>query len=160
MAMDMVGPQPPLVALLVRHVLLPREFLPQIEIKSSKYGLFFITHNILGAEKFLDAQEKLKRVIENSHIQMSFNFVDVSDKTSIAKYMKKAAVYDNTELYKLGIMTGLLPKEVTQQLRQLERDGKLIVSEITGKKRNNRGLYIGYKQYRNVEKVVTLRLAG
>jgi hypothetical protein len=31
--MDMVGP-PPLVELLVRHVLLPREFLPQIEINS------------------------------------------------------------------------------------------------------------------------------
>jgi hypothetical protein len=29
----MVGP-PPLVELLVRHVLLPREFLPQIEINS------------------------------------------------------------------------------------------------------------------------------
>ena len=114
---------------------------------NSKYGLFFITHNILGAEKFLDAQEKLKKVIEASHTQMSFNFVDVSDKVSISKYMKKASTYDNTELYKLGIMTGLLPKEVTQQLRQLERDGKLVVSEITGKKRNNRGFYIGYKQY-------------
>jgi hypothetical protein len=33
--MDMVGPQPTLVALLVRHVLLPREFLPQIEINST-----------------------------------------------------------------------------------------------------------------------------
>jgi hypothetical protein len=34
-ALDMVGPQPPLVELLVRHVLLPREVLPQIEINSS-----------------------------------------------------------------------------------------------------------------------------
>jgi hypothetical protein len=33
-AMDMVDPQPTLVELLVRHVLLPREFLPQIEINS------------------------------------------------------------------------------------------------------------------------------
>jgi hypothetical protein len=31
----MVDPQPTLVELLVRHVLLPREFLPQIEINSS-----------------------------------------------------------------------------------------------------------------------------
>jgi hypothetical protein len=35
-AMDMVGP-PPLVELLVRHVLLPREFPPQIEINSIGY---------------------------------------------------------------------------------------------------------------------------
>jgi hypothetical protein len=34
-AMDMVDPQPTLVELLVRHVLLPREFLSQIEINSS-----------------------------------------------------------------------------------------------------------------------------
>ena len=33
-AMDMVDPQPTLVELLVRHVLLLREFLPQIEINS------------------------------------------------------------------------------------------------------------------------------
>src|SRR5262245_43445262 len=33
-ALDMVAPQSPLVELLVRHVLLPREFLPQIGINS------------------------------------------------------------------------------------------------------------------------------
>ena len=33
-AIDMVDPQPTLVERLVRHVLLPREFLPQIEINS------------------------------------------------------------------------------------------------------------------------------
>jgi hypothetical protein len=33
--LDMVDPQPTLVELLVRHVLLPRELLPQIEIKSN-----------------------------------------------------------------------------------------------------------------------------
>jgi hypothetical protein len=35
-AMDMVDPQPTLVELLVRHVLLPRELLPQIEINSNE----------------------------------------------------------------------------------------------------------------------------
>src|SRR5215470_4099033 len=34
-ALDMVDPQPPLVALLVRHVLFPRELLPQSEINST-----------------------------------------------------------------------------------------------------------------------------
>jgi hypothetical protein len=36
-ARDMVDPQPTLGKLLVRHVLLPREFLPQIEINSRDY---------------------------------------------------------------------------------------------------------------------------
>jgi hypothetical protein len=35
-ALDMVDPQPTLVELLVRHVLLPRELLPRIEINSIK----------------------------------------------------------------------------------------------------------------------------
>jgi len=33
--MDMVDPQPTLVQFLIRHVLLPRELLPQIEINST-----------------------------------------------------------------------------------------------------------------------------
>ena len=36
-ARDMVDPQPTLVSLLVSHVLLPREFLPQIGINSNIY---------------------------------------------------------------------------------------------------------------------------
>jgi hypothetical protein len=38
-ARDMVAPQPTLMELLVRHVLLLREFLPQIEINSTIPGL-------------------------------------------------------------------------------------------------------------------------
>ena len=37
--MDMIDPQPTLVELLVRHVLLPREFLPQIEINPKEANL-------------------------------------------------------------------------------------------------------------------------
>jgi len=37
--LDMVAPQPTLMELLVRHVLLLREFLPQIEINSTIPGL-------------------------------------------------------------------------------------------------------------------------
>src|SRR4030095_10511389 len=39
--MDMVDPQPTLVALLVRHVLLPCEFMPQIGINSNEGGVPF-----------------------------------------------------------------------------------------------------------------------
>ena len=39
--MDMVAPQPTLVELLVRHVQLPREFLPQIGINSYNYCVDF-----------------------------------------------------------------------------------------------------------------------
>jgi hypothetical protein len=38
--MDLVAPQPTLVELLVRHVRLPREFLPQIGINSSDNRAF------------------------------------------------------------------------------------------------------------------------
>jgi hypothetical protein len=38
--LDMLDPQPTLVELLVRHVLLPRDLLPQIEINSNKRGVW------------------------------------------------------------------------------------------------------------------------
>jgi hypothetical protein len=40
--MDMVDPQPTLVEFLVRHVLLPRELLPQIEINSEDFMTVFL----------------------------------------------------------------------------------------------------------------------
>jgi hypothetical protein len=40
--MDMVDPQPTLVELLVRHVLLPRELLPQSEINSTIYRSYIV----------------------------------------------------------------------------------------------------------------------
>ena len=43
----------------------------------------------------------------------------------------------------------------TIELRQLERDGKLVVSEITGKKRNNRGFYIGELFLNRIERSST-----
>jgi hypothetical protein len=42
-ARDRVAPQPTLVELLVRHVLLPCEFLPQIGINSKMKGVFHST---------------------------------------------------------------------------------------------------------------------
>jgi hypothetical protein len=50
--MDMVDPQPPLVEFLVRHVLLPREFLPQIGINSSVYRVR--THEQIRTRLALD----------------------------------------------------------------------------------------------------------
>ena len=41
-ALDMLDPQPTLVELLVCHVLLPRELLPQIEINSIEYVWYMI----------------------------------------------------------------------------------------------------------------------
>ena len=43
-AVDMVDPQPTLVELLVRHGLLPRERLPQIEINSTVRGMHVRPH--------------------------------------------------------------------------------------------------------------------
>ena len=54
--LDMVGPQPPLVELLVRHVLLPREVLPQIERNSIERPHFVPSLWILG-EGRLDVPE-------------------------------------------------------------------------------------------------------
>ncbi len=124
--------------------------------RNSKYGLFFISHNILGAEKFLEAQAKLKKHIEDSKRQLAFSFSDVMNGASILDVLERGKAYDNTDLYKLGIMAGILPSELNGQLKKLEADNKIIVTALPGKQRNKGGFYLNYKNYKNKEKIISV----
>ena len=52
-ATDMVDPQPRLVEFLVRHVLLPRKLLPQIEINSNDFPAVNLAQGVQDAEAAL-----------------------------------------------------------------------------------------------------------
>jgi three-Cys-motif partner protein len=121
---------------------------------NSRYGLFFITHNILGADKFLEAQDKLKKAIEEKRDQMAFSFIE--DGPSIFEDMEKGKKYDNVELYKLGILIGILPPEVNIQLKQLETEGKIKVEVLPGKKRVRGSFYINYSYYKDQKKMIVV----
>ena len=127
---------------------------------NSRYGLFFISRNVLGGEKFLDAQEKLKQILQEGQAQRSFNFVQEASKASILQAVAKGQSYDNVQLYRLGITLGLLPKDVTEQLRGLEKSGQIKVAEIAGHKRNRGGFYIGYKYFKDFETIISVSRAA
>lgn len=111
--------------------------------RNSRYGLFFISHNILGADKFLEAQEKLKEAIEQEKAQMSFDFIEDQKAPSIFDAMEMNEQYDNTELYKLGIIIGIRSSEVMRQLKELETPGgKIRVDQMPRQKRNRGAFYV------------------
>lgn len=126
---------------------------------NSQYGLFFISRNVLGGEKFLDAQEKLKEILDDSKAQRSFSFAKEQNKGSILGALTKDATYDNVQLYELGIRIGLLPKHVAEQVKKLEKSGEVKIEEVPGRKRNRGGLYIGYKYFKNAERIIFVRLS-
>jgi len=136
------------------------------ETGNNKYALFFISHNILGAQKFLEAQKKMveneasrslsgtlfENNIDPKNLPMSF----IGNTPSIERFLDKELRYDNVKLYEIGIKNGILPSELKQQLKALEGDGKLKVTECPGKKRNSRGFYISYNHYKNKNSIVTI----
>ena len=91
-------------------------------IYNSSYCLFFITHHIRGAEKFLEAQHELEKEIKDSERQRSFDFVADLNRRSILDFIEYGKSYDNVALYELGIKYGFLPKDINQELMKLEHD--------------------------------------
>lgn len=126
--------------------------------KNSKYSLFFISHHVLGAEKFLDAQNELKSKTATSSNQQSFDFVSPPDSDSILNFVSLDTPYDNVELYQQGVRWGIRPAEVKQQIKTMEKanNGKVDITALPGKQRNRGGLYIDYKHYRETDRVISM----
>ncbi len=116
-------------------------------IYNSSYCLFFITHHIRGAEKFLEAQHELEKEIKANERQRSFDFVADLNRRSILDFIEYGKTYDNVSLYELGIKTGFLPRDINQELTKLEHDGQIEVVEFPAKKRQRKGFYINYDRH-------------
>jgi len=119
---------------------------------NSKYALFFVSHHILGAQKFLEAQSALKQLARASAAQKSFDFGSDDAVASIARLANPNRVYDNTTLYELGINEGILPPDLRAQLVKLEKSGKIKVNAIPGKERINKAFYLSYDHYKQPDK--------
>lgn len=126
---------------------------------ANKYALFFVSHHIRGAEKFLDAQHELRvKTNQASGQQSLFDFVSASNPDSLLNFLKYDEWYDNVQLFELAINAGTRPAELRTQLLAYEKDGKLEVKELAGKKRNRGGLYLVFKHYNQKDRIVTVRL--
>lgn len=124
---------------------------------NSQYGLFFISHNILGAEKFLEAQRELKKALTK---QVAFDFASPAIEGGISKILQAGRGYSNLELYEEGIRQGLLPTEMIELLKVAEKSmpPKIEISIVSGKERNRGGFYISYKYYRDRDKRVIVAI--
>jgi three-Cys-motif partner protein len=125
-------------------------------IHNSSYCLFFITRNIRGAEKFLEAQHELEKEIKTSERQRSFDFVADLNRISIRDVIEYGKLYDNVSLYELGINSGLLPKDINQELKKLEQNNKIEVVELPTKKRRMKGFYINYDHYIKEDRMLSV----
>lgn len=130
---------------------------------NSMYCLFFIAGNILGAEKFLEAQEKLKIFIEDqkekASTQLSFQLEPPPVKyAKLVEKLLTGGPYDNLQLYELGILAGLLPTQLRAELSQMEKAGIIEVIELEGIKREQKGFYLHYKYFKRKEKRISVRL--
>lgn len=99
---------------------------------NTQHSLFFITRNVLGAEKFLEALDKS----ENPGL---FEYIDVFYDQRFQQELSGKTL-TNTELFKIIIQHGYLPKNVYPYLKDLEDNNKLTVEAKDGKKRR-KGTY-------------------
>ena len=125
-------------------------------VYNSSYCLFFITHHIRGAEKFLEAQHELEKEIKASERQRSFDFVADLNRRSILDFIEYGKPYDNVSLYELGIKSGFLPKDINQELTKLEHDGEVEVVELPNKKRQRKGFYINYDHHTKGDRIISV----
>ena len=123
---------------------------------NSTHCLFFITRNILGAAKFLEAQYKLKEQAKANQAQPTFDFLEDIDTRSILSFIERDRPYDNTQLFELGIKAGLLPKQLNKELKKLEETGIVSVTAFSGKERKQKGFYINYEKYKAKDKMVSV----
>lgn len=130
------------------------------QTRTSKYGLFFITKDYLGAEKFIEAQAQLKQHIRDGVKQPMFLFVEEYGKPTLKNLTKPNVCYDNVELYKVGIKAGIAPKAMKAELDELEREDAIKVTALTGKKRNRGWFYIKHENFKNQERLVSVVFRG
>lgn len=135
------------------------------ENRNNKYALFFVSHHILGAEKFLEAQRKvLKNKLEKKDKDTLFSSISPDNMTlrfiantpsilDIVDYKKK---YTNVMLYELGIKHGILPTELNKELKKLEKERKIQVETLPQKLRNQSAFYINNKNYKNQKHIITV----
>jgi three-Cys-motif partner protein len=134
----------------------------QNQENSNKYGLYFISKHVLGAEKFLDAQGQLKKKLHESSQQQAFDFVSQPESDSILRFVKFDHAYDNVALYLLSIRSGILPAELNKELIRLEQNGKIQVTDFPGAsaKRRGKSFYINYEYQKKSDRRISVIFRG
>lgn len=127
---------------------------------TSQYCLIFASRHILGAHKFLEAQFKVREGSRAKETEPGFDFTYDYINQSIRRHVESGRSYDNVGLYQLGIEKGFLPKQINEELKELEDAGKITVTTLAGQKRQRGGFYIDNKHYKNLDRKISVDFSG
>jgi hypothetical protein len=127
------------------------------DLSGNFYALFFITKNIYGLEKAIEAKWEIDEVCgkkfeaEESHL-FTEDFSKEEKENCLDELKKKLIYYlqdfkTNIDIYKFTLQQGFLLKDTNSILRQLQQQSKL---EFDRKVRKN-SFYISYKYYKENE---------
>ena len=111
------------------------------EKTNSHYALFYISRNILGAEKFLESIDRMRQP------NLLYSIMSEPEQQRFINGLQKMGVLNNCQIYQAGIICGLLPKEVRTILKSLENEGKIVVKPCDGYERKRKGFPIDYSDY-------------
>lgn len=114
--------------------------------KSNIYCLFFVTHNIRGADKFLDAQYTTWQRDERGQ---SLDIILPEEEQILNKIFARET-YNNVELFMRALECKISPRNLEDILKRLEREAtpRVFIEELSPKKRSGGALYIKYDYHR------------
>lgn len=115
---------------------------------NSSFCLFFVTHNLVGAHKFLEAIESVESALKTMLALFDVQ-KDKREEMLAAELSDKRA---NFELYPWGIKNGMLPKHITPILKEWEKKGAI---HIDGPDDRRRGAF--YIKG-NPDKIIRIRM--
>ena len=95
---------------------------------NSIFHLFFITKHYMGALKFLEAKNKIKKILER---QLSlFNLDEGKLENQLLNFLKDDGK-TNTEIFHKMLEIGFLSKETNPVLKRLEKENKIKIENLT-----------------------------
>ena len=106
---------------------------------SSTHHLFFITKNITGAIKFLEAKNKIKSKLKNNLQLTLFDFDSNKIEGDLFELLREPIT--NTKLLEEIVKKGYLSKDITPELKKMENEEKLEVSPIPSDLKRRKGSF-------------------
>lgn len=141
---------------------------------SNYYALFFLTKNLLGLERIIDAKWLIDTtkgkgfLLDNRQHSLFREVLDKSDLESSLAILREIIIgelvykknIDNCDLYYIALMSNFRPTHARQVLERMQDEEMIVVCKIDGKKRKKGDFYIGNKQYSKKEIIITVSLTN
>ncbi len=140
--------------------------------RANYYGLFFVTNNLLGLERFLDAKWDLD-VAEGSGFVLPKRQMDMFNESEISQRKSKREIElesllldflafsakSNKELYEFVLINEFRPKHANEILRKLQSEEIIVVEDFSTKKPARKGaFYLDFDNFKKTNPRVIIEL--